>query len=113
MATSAPDLSAADGWLAARSRDDRKRLGQWPTPWWACDAVAERAVRGLPAQATVVNEAVTFGRAFVRATHAAAPHDWLTVPGGAILVGAGVGPSMIIWPSWRVRAPTSVSPLAA
>ena len=38
----------------------------------------------MPDQVIIVNEAVTFGRAFIGATHAAAPHDWLTVTGGAI-----------------------------
>ena len=38
----------------------------------------------MPEQSIIVNEAVTFGRAFIGATHAAPAHDWLTVTGGAI-----------------------------
>lgn len=41
-----PDLSAADTWLAARSPSDRKRSGQWPTPWWLCVAVVDRLTLG-------------------------------------------------------------------
>ncbi len=38
----------------------------------------------LPEQAIIADESVTFGRAFFPATHAAAPHTWLNVTGGAI-----------------------------
>jgi hypothetical protein len=86
MATSAVDLTPAERWLASRSRDERKRLGQWPTPWWACDAVAERAVRGLPAHATVVDPACGDGRFLV----AVARH----LP-GARLVGVDIDPAAI------------------
>ena len=36
----------------------------------------------------IVDESVTFGRGFFKNTHAAAPHDWLQIIGGAI--GAGI-----------------------
>lgn len=42
----------------------------------------------LPEQAVIANEAVTFGRSMYGNTHGAAPHDWLTVTGGAI--GGGI-----------------------
>jgi acetolactate synthase I/II/III large subunit len=51
----------------------------------------------LPEQTIVVDEAVTSGRAFGNRFAAAAPHDWLTVMGGAIgfglpaALGAGLG----------------------
>jgi len=48
------------------------------------EAFAQSLTHMMPEQTIIVNEAVTFGRAFIGATHAAAPHDWLTVTGGAI-----------------------------
>ncbi len=51
----------------------------------------------LPEQAVVVDESITFGRALFPDTHAAAPHDWLQLTGGAIgdglplATGAAVG----------------------
>jgi acetolactate synthase-1/2/3 large subunit len=48
------------------------------------EAFAQSLTAMMPEQAIIVNEAVTFGRAFVGATHGAAQHDWLTVTGGAI-----------------------------
>jgi acetolactate synthase-1/2/3 large subunit len=36
----------------------------------------------------VVDESISYGRGFFKNTHAAAPHDWLQIMGGAI--GAGV-----------------------
>jgi acetolactate synthase-1/2/3 large subunit len=41
----------------------------------------------MPEDAIVVDEAVSFGRGFFPATHAAAPHDWLQITGGAIGCG--------------------------
>ncbi|MFX5747268.1 thiamine pyrophosphate-dependent enzyme, partial [Acinetobacter baumannii] len=41
-----------------------------------------------PEQAVVVEESVSFGRAFYPGTLHAAPHDWLQLTGGAI--GAGL-----------------------
>jgi acetolactate synthase-1/2/3 large subunit len=38
----------------------------------------------LPDQAIVADESVTTGRAFFKDTHGAAPHDWLSLTGGAI-----------------------------
>jgi hypothetical protein len=55
--STAPDLSAATAWLAARSASERKRRGQWVTPWPLVTAVVERAVRGVPQGGTVVDPA--------------------------------------------------------
>ncbi|HET7085856.1 MAG TPA: acetolactate synthase large subunit [Rhizomicrobium sp.] len=38
----------------------------------------------LPDQAIVADESVSTGRAFFKDTHGAAPHDWLSLTGGAI-----------------------------
>ena len=40
--------------------------------------------RHLPENAIVTDESVTTGRAFFKDTHGAAPHDWLSLTGGAI-----------------------------
>jgi acetolactate synthase-1/2/3 large subunit len=51
----------------------------------------------MPEQAIVIDEAVTSGRAFGNRFAAAAPHDWLTIMGGAIgfglpaALGAAIG----------------------
>jgi acetolactate synthase-1/2/3 large subunit len=48
------------------------------------EAVAQSLAAMLPEQAIVVDESVTFGRAFFGGTAGAAPHDWLQLTGGAI-----------------------------
>src|SRR5579859_4459360 len=40
--------------------------------------------RHLPENAIVTDESVTTGRSFFKDTHGAAPHDWLSLTGGAI-----------------------------
>ncbi|HET7526610.1 MAG TPA: thiamine pyrophosphate-dependent enzyme, partial [Burkholderiaceae bacterium] len=61
------------------------------------DLVGHALVALLPEQAIVIDEAVTSGRAFGNRFAAAAPHDWLTVMGGAIgfglpaALGAAIG----------------------
>ncbi len=57
-----PDLSAADAWLAHRSAAERKRRGQWVTPWPLVEAVVERALVDLPRGGTVVEPACGDGR---------------------------------------------------
>ncbi len=52
------------------------------------EAVAQTLAALLPEQAVVVEESVSFGRAFYPGTVHAAPHDWLQLTGGAI--GAGL-----------------------
>ena len=51
-----------------------------PTP----EGLAQTVAALLPEQAIVSDESVSFGRGFYKFTHAAAPHDWLHVTGGAI-----------------------------
>lgn len=58
--------------------------GQPITP----ETVAAVVAALLPEGAVVVDEAISFGRAFFPATGTAAPHDWLQLTGGAI--GSGL-----------------------
>jgi acetolactate synthase-1/2/3 large subunit len=51
-----------------------------PTP----EGLAQAVAAVLPEGAIVSDESVSFGRNFYRGTHAAAPHDWLHLAGGAI-----------------------------
>jgi acetolactate synthase-1/2/3 large subunit len=51
-----------------------------PTP----EGLARSIAAVLPEAAIVVDESVSFGRGFYRETHAAPPHDWLHLTGGAI-----------------------------
>ncbi len=55
-----------------------------PTP----EGLARTLAALLPDHAVVADEAVSFGRGFFAQTHAAAPHDWLQITGGAI--GCGI-----------------------
>ncbi len=55
-----------------------------PTP----EDLATTIAAILPEGAVIVDESVSYGRGFFRNTHAAAPHDWLQIMGGAI--GAGI-----------------------
>jgi acetolactate synthase-1/2/3 large subunit len=55
-----------------------------PTP----ENLATTVASVLPDGAVVVDESVSYGRGFFKNTHAAAPHDWMQIMGGAI--GAGV-----------------------
>ena len=48
------------------------------------DGVARLLMALMPDNAIVVDEAVTMGRSFDKATRGAAPHDWLTGMGGSI-----------------------------
>ncbi len=50
----------------------------------SAEAFARSVAALLPEGAIVVDEGLTFGRAMYPATHAAAPHDWMQVMGGAI-----------------------------
>jgi len=52
------------------------------------EAVAQTLAALLPDDAVIVDESVSFGRAFFPGTHDAAPHDWLQITGGAI--GCGI-----------------------
>ncbi len=48
------------------------------------DSIADALAHLIPENAIVIDESVTTGRGFFRATHGAAPHDWLALTGGAI-----------------------------
>ncbi|MBO1076374.1 acetolactate synthase large subunit [Roseomonas marmotae] len=54
-----------------------------PTP----EGLAQTLAALLPEGGIVVDESVSFGRGFFQHTHAAAPHDWLQITGGAIGCG--------------------------
>jgi acetolactate synthase-1/2/3 large subunit len=51
-----------------------------PTP----EGLAATVAAVMPEDAIVSDESVSFGRNFYRETHAAPPHDWLHLAGGAI-----------------------------
>jgi acetolactate synthase I/II/III large subunit len=51
-----------------------------PTP----EKLAQTVAALLPANAIVSDESISYGRGLYRLTHAAAPHDWLHLAGGAI-----------------------------
>ncbi|MBC5767856.1 acetolactate synthase large subunit [Ramlibacter albus] len=67
--------------------------GGAPTP----EKLAQTVAALLPEQAIVSDESVSYGRGFYKFTHAAAPHDWLHLAGGAIgdglpvATGAAIG----------------------
>lgn len=52
------------------------------------DSVAQVVAALMPENAVVVDESITFGRAFYNTAMASPPHDWLQLTGGAI--GAGL-----------------------
>jgi acetolactate synthase-1/2/3 large subunit len=64
-----------------------------PTP----EKLAQTVAALLPEQAIVSDESVSYGRGFYRHSHAAPPHDWLHLAGGAIgdglpvATGAAIG----------------------
>jgi acetolactate synthase-1/2/3 large subunit len=66
-------------------------------PTLDAELIGHALVALLPEQTIVVDEAVTSGRAFGNRFGAAAPHDWLTIMGGAIgfglpaALGAAIG----------------------
>ena len=68
--SAAPDLSAAEGWLAQRTPRERKQRGQWVTPWSLVHAVVERAVKGLGERPLVVDPACGDARFLVAVARA-------------------------------------------
>jgi acetolactate synthase-1/2/3 large subunit len=48
------------------------------------ESIAAALAHLIPENAIVVDESITTGRGFFKATHGAAPHDWLALTGGAI-----------------------------
>jgi hypothetical protein len=57
-----PDLSAADAWLTARPVIERKRRGQWVTPWWLVEQAVDRLAPDLPPRPHVADLACGDGR---------------------------------------------------
>jgi acetolactate synthase-1/2/3 large subunit len=55
-----------------------------PTP----EGLAQTLAALMPDHAIIADESVSFGRGFFKGTHAAPPHDWLQITGGAI--GCGI-----------------------
>ena len=61
------------------------------------EGLAQTVAALMPEHAIVSDESVSYGRGFYRYTHAAAPHDWLHLAGGAIgdglpvATGAAIG----------------------
>ncbi|MFT8245713.1 acetolactate synthase large subunit [Roseomonas sp. BN140053] len=51
------------------------------------EGLARTVAALLPEGAVVVDESISYGRGFFPETHAAAPHDWLALTGGAIGCG--------------------------
>lgn len=64
-----------------------------PTP----DTLAQTLAAVMPEHAIISDESISYGRGFYRHTHAAPPHDWLHLGGGAIgdgmpvATGAAIG----------------------
>ena len=48
------------------------------------EGVAQSLAALMPENAIIIDEAISFGRGFFPATHAAPPHDWMMLTGGAI-----------------------------
>lgn len=51
------------------------------------EVVAQTVAALMPENAIITDESVSFGRGFFPRTHAAPPHDWLQITGGAIGCG--------------------------
>lgn len=85
-ALAAPDLAPAD---------PGPRPGR-PSGAVSPEGVAQVLAALMPEHAVIIDEAISFGRGFFPGTHAAPPHDWMMLTGGAIgdgipmAVGAGV-----------------------
>ncbi len=87
LARVAQDLGAAPAPAPAARRAAAPR----PAPARGAitsEAVAQTLAALLPDNAIIVDESVSFGRAFYPGTQDAAPHDWLQLTGGAI--GGGI-----------------------
>ncbi|MDE8345230.1 MAG: acetolactate synthase large subunit [Acidocella sp.] len=88
-------LAARLGVSEARPADAPPDPGPLPGPatGGAADPIAPEAFAQslaalMPPDAIIIDEAISFGRGFFPRTHAAPPHDWLMLTGGAI--GAGI-----------------------
>lgn len=67
------------------------------------EKLAQTVAALLPEQAIVSDESVSYGRGFYRHTHAAAPHDWLHLAGGAIGDGLPVATGAALGAGGRRR----------
>lgn len=65
-----PDLQPGARWLRHTAPLRRKQLGQWSTPWWLAEAVAERVCAALPTGGLVVDPACGDGRWLVAVARA-------------------------------------------
>ena len=71
---SAPDIAPAD----PGPRPGRPHGAVTP------EGVAQSLAALMPDHAIIIDEAISFGRGFFPGTHAAPPHDWMMLTGGAI-----------------------------
>ena len=78
LAALAAELSAP---AAPPAKSERLRFEHGPL---TSQGVAQTLAALLPEHAIVIDESVSFGFALYPGTHAAAPHDWLQLCGGAI-----------------------------
>jgi len=92
LARLADALNATEAAPVARRGDAEPARGAVTS-----EAVAQTVSALLPEHAIVVDESISFGRAFYPGTVNAAPHDWLQITGGAIgnglplATGAAIG----------------------
>ncbi len=86
MPEDAPDLRAAQAWLAGRTPQQRKRRGQWVTPYWLCEAGIEALASSLPRRPRIVDLACGDGRWLIAAARRLE---------GARLVGYDIDPAAI------------------
>lgn len=68
------------------------------------EGLAQTLAALMPEHAIISDESVSYGRAFARHTHAAPPHDWLQLTGGAIGDGLpmATGAALAAGPGRRV-----------
>jgi len=62
-----PDLTPGTAWLAGRTPAQRKRQGQWVTPYWICRRVLDVVAPSLPPRPRILDPACGDGRWLVAA----------------------------------------------